>query len=734
VTATIRPDLEEKLRGSVVYGTDLEAAGMLWGTLVLAPVAHGRIVSVDLSAARSRPGVVAIGAADVRSLVGGATGDPERPPFPPETVVYRSQPLAAVAAPTLEEARDAARAVHIVVDPAPVISDIESVFPEWPGSDAGGSPGIAAHVRGRRGDVDRALATAATVVRETYRTSGVQQVPLEPHACLADVSPGRWQVRTTTQSPFGVREDIASILGVPEASVVVDGTWVGGGFGGKGSSLLEPYALLLARAAGRPVRLALSFREEFLLARSTLPSVIRFETGVTDGRIVGRRVRLLLDVGASLPGRDFATGYSIGFLLGPYATPTFEVEGYAVRTHKPPFGPHRAPFAPQCAFAVESHLDEVARAVGLDPVAFRAAHLWSTGDSTPFGQVVGAFGLPAALEAAQRRARAWRAALPPGHGVGIGLGFWSTGTGAGGEARLQLRPRELVIVQGEREIGSGSVVVGLAAVAARRTGLPRDRLRVEYRPTSRAPFDSGVYGSRTTAALGRAVDEALTGLFAELSRRLDGAAPVRLVVADDELHVEAGGSRRPVRDVLTDGERAGEGLAAEGRHYGRGGAIDETLVEKGTFYAYHDFTGAAHVAQVEVDRATGAIRVVRYAAFHDVGTVLDRPTATAQIEGGVVMGLGTALTEESIWSNDGRLTNPGLLDYRIPTLAEVPPIEVEFVEGFEGAGPFGAKGLGEPPIIPVPATIAAAVREACGAHLTELPLSPERVARALKLV
>jgi CO/xanthine dehydrogenase Mo-binding subunit len=734
VTVAIRPDLAEKLRGSVVYGTDLETKGMLWGALVLAPFAHGRIVSVDLSAARSRPGTVAIGAADVLSLVDGAQGDAERPPFPTDIVAYPSQPLAAVAARTLEEARAAVRAVRVVIEPAPVVSDLESVFPEWPGPDAGRSPRVAAHVRARRGDVDRALTSATTVVRETYRTSGVQQVALEPHACLAEASPGRWYVRTTTQSPFGVREDVASILGVPEASIVVDGTWVGGGFGGKGASLLEPYALLLARAAGRPVRLALSYREEFLLGRSTLPSVIRLETGVTDGKIVGRRVHLLLDVGASLPGRDFATGYSIGFLLGPYSTPTFEVEGYAVRTHKPPFGPHRAPFAPQCAFAVESHLDEVARAAGLDPVAFRAAHLWTTGGTTPFGQTVGAFGLPAALDAARRRARAWRISLPPGHGVGIGMGFWSTGTGAGGEAQIRLRPRELVIVQGEREIGSGSVVVGLASVAERRTGLPRDRMRVEYRETSRAPFDSGVFGSRTTAALGRAVNEALTSLFTELSKRLGGATVDRLTVADDEIEVEAGGSRRPVRDLLTPEERAGEGLAAEGKHYGPGGKIDETLVEEGTFYGYQDFTGAAHVAQVDVDRATGAVRVERYAAFHDVGTIIDRATATAQVEGGIVMGLGSALTEESIWSDDGRLANPGLLDYRIPTFAEVPPIEVEFVEGFEGAGPFGAKGLGEPPIIPVPATIAAAVREACGAHLTELPLSPERVARALKLV
>lgn len=727
-----RPDADAKLRGRVTYGADLDAPGMLWGVLVPSPIPHGRLRRIDLSAARALPGTVAIDATDVARLVGGTGGDAERPPFPTTEVVYRSQPVAAVAAPTLEQARAAARAVRVEIDPLPITADVEAVFPEWPGSGAAASPHVAAHVLARRGDVDRAFRDAEAVVRETYRTAGVHQVALEPHACLAEANGDRWHVRTSTQSPFGVREDVGSVLGIPESSIVVDGAWVGGGFGGKASSFLEPYALLLARAAGVPVRLALEYREEFLLGRTTLPSVIRMETGVRDGQIVGRRVRLLLDVGTSLPGRDFATGYSIGFLLGPYRTPTFEVEGYAVRTNKPPFGPHRAPFAPQCAFVVESHLAEVARTIGTDPEAFRADHLWTTGANTPFGQPVGPFGLGAALEAARARAAEWRTPARPGRGVGVAVGFWSTQTGAGGEAELRLTPEELVIVQGEREIGSGSVAVGIAAVAARRTGLPRERIRVEYRDTSRAPFDSGVFGSRTVGALGRAVDEAATALLTEVARRIGRPGDVVLGESPEGVVAIVGQERRPIRSLLVPGDLEAGGIVAAGRHYGTAVSIDESLVVDGSFYAYRDFTGAAHVADVSVDRETGLVRVERYAAFHDVGTLIDADTARAQVEGGIVMGLGTALTEEAIWSDEGRLLNPGLLDYRIPTLGEVPPIEVTFVEGFAGAGPSGAKGLGEPPIIPVPATIAAAVRAACGAHATELPLSGERISRALK--
>ncbi len=727
-----RPDAELKVRGQAGFGMDLEAPGMLWGALVLSPVAHGRIRSVDLSAARALPGVTAVGASDVGVLMGGLRGDAERPPFPTEEVVHAYQPLAAVAAPSLARAREAARAVRLTIDTLTSVTEIESVFPDWPGAEGARSSHVLAHVLARRGEVEEAFADAELVVRETYRTPGVHQVALEPHACLAEVADGRWSVRTTTQTPFGIREDAASILGLAEKELLVEGMWVGGGFGGKNSALIEPYALLLAKASGRPVRLALTYREEFLLGRTTLPMVVRLDTGVRNGRIVARRVRLLLDGGASLPGRDFAAGYSIGFLLGPYATESFEVEGYAVRTNRPPFGAHRAPLAPQCAFALESHMEEVARRIGADPVEFRLAHLWSEGSTTSFGQKVGPFGLPAALRAAQRRAAAWRAERVPGHGIGIGVGFWSTSVGAGGEARVRLTPTELVLQQGEREIGSGSVLVGLSAVVERRTGLPRERIRVDYQDTSTAPFDSGVFGSRTVGALGTAVLRAIEALLSEVARRLGTEGEVRLVVEAGEIHVRSETGSKPVRELLRPSDRSAGGLVAEGRHYPPSGKIDASLVVDGSFYAYHDFAGAAHVAEVSVDPETGTVRLERYAAFHDVGRVVDWPSARAQVEGGVVMGIGSALTEEAIWSGDGRLVNASLLDYRIPTLGEVPPIDVEFLEGFEGAGPFGAKGLGEPPIIPVPAAVASAVREATGAHLTELPLSAERVARALK--
>ncbi|MFZ0890883.1 MAG: xanthine dehydrogenase family protein molybdopterin-binding subunit [Thermoplasmata archaeon] len=734
MSSAARPDASLKLRGAAVYGMDLEVPGMLWGVLVPAPVAAGRIRSLDLSEARRVPGAVAMGPAELLSILPKGGGDPDRPIFAHDEIHYLNQPVAAIAAPTLEAARRAAARVRVEVDARSVAEELDDLFPEWPDAEAARASHVIAHVHARHGEVEDAFRDAEVVVSETYRTAGVHQVALEPHACLAEVTDNHWRVRTSTQSPFGTREDTASILGIPQEDLTVDGTWVGGGFGGKGAAFLEPYALVLARYSGRPVRLALTYREEFLLGRTTLPSVIRMETGLLRGRMSVRRVRLLLDAGASLPGRDFATGYAIAFLAGPYRIPTIELEGYAIRTHKPPFGPHRAPLAPQCSFVQESHTNGLARRIGVDPIEFRRQHAWTAGDSTALGQIVLPFGLSECLARAAVVAQRWRSTMTAGHGIGVGAGFWSTGTGAGGEARLHLTPTKLIIDQGEREIGSGSILPGLSAAAERVLGLSRDLIEVNYLDTDSAPFDSGVFGSRTIGALGQAVEKAARELQRQLAKRIGGEGPVHFSIVNGSIWVQQQGEPRPVSDLLTSAERQSTGLTVEGRHYGDSGTIDEGRVLLGSFYAYTDFTAAVHVAEVAVDHETGAVQVVRYAAFQDTGTVLDPAMARGQVEGAVAMGLGQALTEEMLWTTEGRLRNPTLLDYRIPTLGEVPPIEIEFVEGFLGAGPFGTKGLGEPPIIPVPATIANAVADAVGVQVLELPLTAERIARALKML
>lgn len=731
----IRSDARTKLTGEAVYGVDLARPRMLYGAFVPAPVACGTIARLDLEPARRAPGVVAVVGPREAAEICHGRGDPERPLFPTTEVLYHGQPLAAVAAESLDAARAAARAVVVEVRERPPLVDLEAEFPEWPETLAKEDPRIVAHVHARHGDLAAAIGAADFVHAETYRTNGVHQVAIEPHAALAEVVGDEWRVETSTQTPFGVREDVADLLGVPVGRVVVTGTWVGGGFGGKGAAMLEPYALLLAAASRRPVKFALSYREEFQLGRTTLPMVVRLETAVRGGMITARRVRLLLDSGASLPGRDFATGFVIGFLLGPYRVGAYEMEGYAVRTNKPPFGPHRAPLTPQCAFVAESHTDAIARRLGVDPVEFRLRHAWKEGDRTALDQPVGPFGLVEALERAKALRDRWRGeggASP--HGFGIACGFWSTGTGAGGEANLRLTPTGLTIVEGEREIGSGSVVGGLVDVAARATGLPVSAIRVAYANTATAPYDTGVFGSRTVGALGQAVQKASLRLLKELARRARAPTDVHLALVRGKVVVRTGTRDRPLVTLLTKAERAAGGLEVAGRHYGRAGAIDAARMVDGTFYPYQDFTATVALAEVDVDRETGQVTPVRLAEFLDVGVALNPALIAAQVEGAAAMGLGTALTEEMLWRPDGRLGNPGLLDYRVPTIGEVPPVTIELIEGHDGAGPYGAKGVGEPPIIPVPGAVANAVADATGARVTELPLAPERVARALKLL
>ncbi|MGA7845719.1 MAG: molybdopterin cofactor-binding domain-containing protein, partial [Thermoplasmata archaeon] len=302
-----------------------------------------------------------------------------------------------------------------------------------------------------------------------------------------------------------------------------------------------------------------------------------------------------------------------------------------------------------------------------------------------------------------------------------------------GEARLLLQPDGLIILEGEREIGNGSIVQGLAVVAERVLGLRVASIKVQYGDTATAPFDSGVFGSRTLGALGQAVEKAARSLANTLATRV-GAKTVQLEMKNGQVVVVAGRRRQKLVDVLTPAERRAGGLEVLGKHYGPERKVDASRVLAGTVYPYNDFTASVHLAEVAVDRETGHVRVVRYAAFQDVGKAVDPPSVEGQVEGGVVMGLGTALSEEMLWTPEARLANPGLLDYRLPRIRDVPPIQVELIEGFAGAGPFGAKGIGEPPIIPVPAAVANAVADATGTRVFELPLTPERVARALKLL
>lgn len=758
-----RTDALPKAAGALTYGMDLSAPRMLWAVYVTAPHPHGRLLSLDTAAARAAPLVRAVlTSKDLPALLPKGETDPERPLLVGTASRFQGEPVALVAAETLEAARAGARLVQATWEVQPAFTDVDAEFPAWPDRERmKGDARVNAHVLAHRGDFDRIARRCDLVHEEVYRTPMVAQVPMEPHACLAKVTGEDWHVRSSTQTPFGLREDLADKLGLPQEKVRVEGTWVGGGFGGKNEALLEAHALLLSKLSRRPVRLALTFREEFLFSRTTQPAIFRLSSCVKGGRLVARRTRLLLDTGASLPGRDFALGFALGFTLGPYRLEAWELEGYALRTNRPPFGAHRAPLAPQCSFAAEGHLDSLARRMGVDPIEFRRAQVWTTGETNPFGQKVTPFAAAEALDRAQALEKVWRedlrrtstrAASPAGQdrsgngvGIGVAVGFWSTGTSAGGEARLRLGPNGLSILQGEREIGNGSIVEGLRAVVSTRTGLPREAVTVEYADTSEAPYDSGVWGSRTTIALGRAVEKGCDALLRELAvrwtkggpRRRDGARSpaLSLTYEGGQVRVRNLDEVRPLATMLTPQERREGGLRAEGKEYGRSGTLDTSLVKEGVLYPYSDLIASVHLAQVSVDRSTGAVRVTRYAAFQDAGHVVDPEGYRGQVEGGLLMGLGTALTEEGLLTPEGRLQNPGLLDYRVPTIHDVPDeLHIEAIEGYAGSGPRGAKGAGEPPIIPVPAAVANAVAEATGTRVRELPLTPERVARALGLI
>lgn len=739
----IRPDAFPKAAGAVLYGSDLSVPGMLWASFATSPHARARLAPLRTEGARRVPGVVEVlTAGDLPGLLPKKKGEGDRPLLIEREAQFPGQPFAVVAATSLAAARAGARRLQedAVWEVLPAFTDLEQAFPSWPDAARMKKEGrVNAHVLARRGDFEKAAKEADLVHEEVYRTSMVAQVALEPHSCLARVTGDDWHVISSSQTPFGLREDLTDKLGLPASKVRVEGSWVGGGFGGKNEALLEAHALLLSKKTGKPVRLALSYREEFLFSRTTQPAIFWMASCVKSGRLTARRTRLILDTGSSLPGRDFALGYALGFTLGPYRLDTWELEGYAMRTDRPPFGPHRAPLAPQCFFASEGHLDSLARKLGEDPVEFRRKLVWRTGEKTSFGQEVPAFAGEEALRRAAATVDRWRKDLPHGLGIGTSVGFWSTGNVAGGEARVLLGPKGVRILEGEREIGNGTITSGLARVVELTTGLPAEAVTVEYGDTSHAPFDSGVWGSRTISALGRAVEKACEELLSELSRRggrsSKGSTGLRLAWDHGTVQVRTEGGTVPLEKLLTPTERKAGGIEVHGKEYGRPGEIDPSVVVEGELYPYGNLIASVHVAEVDVDRDTGAVHVVRYAAFQDAGKVIDPDGFRGQVEGGIMMGLGTSLSEEGLITPEGTLLNPGLLDYRIPTVQDVPPhLEIVALEGYKGSGPAGAKGVGEPPIIPVPAAVANAVADATGARVRELPLTPERVARALGLI
>jgi CO/xanthine dehydrogenase Mo-binding subunit len=740
-----RQDGKDKVTGLGRYTADMQLAGMTHCKFLYAGIANGRITRLDTSKAEALAGVFAVVThADVPDLHHGPYIQ-DRRLFAREWVRFEGEIIAAVAATTPAVAQAALDLIEVDIEPLPVMNDIEDsaapdaalVHPDW--ESYGDSYDI---VRDRNdagrstlvfGDIDKGMAEADTIISGRYVADMQHAAPIEPRAIIAEWHGDQVTIWSSTQVPFNARAGVAHTLEMPENAVRVIVPHLGGGFGGKCEFHFEAHVAAVARKAKRPTKLVFSRREEFIAPDHRREGmVITLETGVKrDGTITGRRGTLLIDNGAYTADGGFFPQLAAMHAAGPYRIPSCDIEARIVYTNHQPSGSVRAPTAPQVNWALEQHMDVIAKSLGMDPLELRRKNIVQDGDATVSGQILDPHGAPLCLNTAAELV-GYGKDLPEDEAIGMAIGWWpSFGSSSGAYIKFN-GDGSATIVTGAMECGSGAVMA-LPRLAADVLGMQPENFSIVYQDTEAGPYDMGASGSQTTFNNGRAVVAAANviknRLFEMASERLE-AAVGDLEVADGLVRVK-GSPDKSVSIVDLAGEATGgDQLLATGS----GDAPSAPEVEGSACVGRMGMeswvapTFFCHAAHVKVDRETGVVRVLGIAAVHDSGTIINPLGAEGQIEGGVVMGIGQALLEGSKISDDGLILNAGLLEYKLQTAADVPPIQVAFVgPPATDGGPSGVKGIAEPPCVPTLAAIGNAIAQVIGTHVHELPMTPNRV-------
>jgi len=736
----VRQDGKEKVTGTGRYTADLSFTGMAHAKFRYADHSHAKILKIDTAKARALPGVVAVvtqaDLPDVR--FGGFVQD--RYLFAKDVVRFEGEIVAGVAALTEEVAAEAARLIEVEYEPLPVLSDfVEAMSPDAPRVHEGladyekdenivADGNTMAYHTIVKGDADAALDGAEVVVKSHYRSDASQGVPIEPRAVVAQWQGDKVTVWSSTQVPYAARAGVAQTLEVPEADVRIIVPLLGGGFGAKCDLHFEGQVAALARAAQRPVRLVFSREEEFkAIAQRREGISMDFETGVTrDGRLIARRATLILDKGAYCGEGGFLGQMAAMHACGPYQIDAIKIEAHLNYTNNQPSGSVRAPTAPQVCWGLEQHMDEVAAAIGMDPVELRRRTLIEEGAEGPTRQIFDHVGVKDTLEKAVEMIDYGRE-LPEDEAIGVAIGWWPCMPAPSGAYVQMNGDGSATIVTGAQENGSGAVMA-MPMFVGQELGIDPNDVSVIYQDTDVAPWDMGSCGSQTTFNSGRAILAAAQ----EVREQLLDAAAEQLEADRGDLELIEGNARvkgSPERSVAV-ADLVGEIGTVHGK--GSGEVLDAPTGDTGgcvgrlgneTFLAPQLITQAAHV---KVDRETGVVRVLRIAAAHDSGRILNKKGADGQVYGGVVMGVGLALSEGTMLDEQGRQRNPHLLDYKLVTCSDAPQIDVEWIE-YDSVGPRGSKGVGEPPQVPTAGAIANAIAKVIGSHVDELPMTPERV-------
>lgn len=751
-----RHDAWQKVSGASVFGTDFSLPGMLRGKIFRSPYPHAMIRTLDTSKAEALPGVRAvITHADFQDRrFGPAVKD--QTVLAVDKVYFQGQPVCAVAADTIEIAENALALIDVDFDPLPNIGSAEQAMedasePVHPES----KPVVPVPYKSRnvnsrtlitRGDVEKGFRESDFILEETYSTQRVHQGYIEPKAATAafDRATGRVTVWAATQASFFLRASIADMLDMPVSSIQVITTQAGGGFGGKAMGEFEAICIALARKAGRPVKIVLTRAEE-LIAGTPRPEMhFTIRSGVKQGRIVARKARAVVDGGGFAMEAPMYAGIACMQLLGVYDIPNFELEGVSTYTNKQPAGSYRAPGTAETNFAVESHTDMLAKRAGKDPLAFRLANCWTEGSLGPTGQVMESVGVKEVLRrTAGSIGWAKRDSFGEGvqgskkYGIGLACAYIPTVSALGSSAFVRLNEDgRVTVITGAQDTGAGSLTA-LMMIAAEELGIGLDRMQVQNGDSDLTPWDGGAQGSRTTAAAGNAVMRAAV----EVKRQLVELAASQMKADPGNIKLEDGSARTSTGESITLAELAKMALSSKGGPIVGSGSYameypdhDKDSI-KGfvAFPSIQDAAFVAHAAVVSVDVSTGKVSVERYAASHDVGKAINPLGVEGQMHGGAVQGIGYALYEQIRRDESGLVLNPDFGGYKLPTIADVPEIEAEIVEGYLGKGPYGAKAVGEGNIVPPSGAIANAVFDAVGARIRNLPMSPEAVLNGMEL-
>lgn len=738
---TERPDAVEKVTGRARYAADYNLPGQLFGKVLRSPHAHANILSIDTSAAEALAGVKAVVTMDdfpdleVEIAAAGELmvnfRDVTRNVMAREKVFYDGHPLAAVAATSNAIAKRALKLIKVEYEVLPhVIDVVEAMQPDAPilhkdqftkGVDPKPETpsNIATRIESKLGDSEEGFKKADVIVEREFNTKAAHQGYLEPHACVANYTEGGYaEVWTSTQGHFVFRSQIAKVLKMDLAKITVTPAELGGGFGGKNTVYLEPLAIALSRKSSHPVKMVMTRDEVFRATGPTSGTNTKVKIGATkDGKIVAGQAELNYQSGA-FAGSSLSMAAVTVFTR--YDIENVKVVGHDVTCNRPKVAAYRAPGAPMIAFGVESVIDELAEKLEIDPIEFRLMNAAKEGTQTHFGTKLGVIGFIETLEAAKASDH-MKVPLGPNQGRGIATGFWFT---IGNETSSTLNIAEdgtVSFVYGTVDVAGGSRAV-YTQIVAEELGIPMEKIRVIQSDTTTLGFNFTTAGSRGTAAGSMAAVKASRDAVA---RMCDIAAKI-WDVDIDEVAWEDGHARPAGANVGDFDPLSVADLAKKAAYYGGtiAGHAELNVVGGGPGFG-------THIIDVEVDKGTGAVKVLRYSVIQDAGKAVFPDYVKAQFHGGAVQGIGMALNEEYIYDENGIMENPGFLDYRMPVCSDVPNIDTIIVEVPNPNHPYGIRGIGEVPIIPPLAAIANAIHDATGVRLQDHPMSPPKVLKAM---